>query len=359
MIYDVSHHNVLVIVGFLLSLPYTIKYVLKGSFVELRGFLLIVFCASLMNLITTDNGIGGSILFIGSCGITAFCINNLKSIQYLLIIVIVYVLWFLYTQIFINGVQVEDILESVHLSKNYPGCLLVMLCCFWGFIKYIHYRKLPLVLPIASTIMAFFLDGRSSLICLVLLTAFCLVFRNKKTFFITLPLALVIISILLPSIEELYSLSSLSTHGMETSRYKIWESYFHNLDFPSLLFGLETHNLPYLKDYEGNPHNSLLNFHYRMGLIGVITILYYLLKSWKIYLKNRLYVLLFFSVVLWTRMFTDSCLVSAMDFIVFSMLFYSYQLIRDKRLQQEFHNITGTNNKKIYIKVVYGLLSVL
>lgn len=321
---DVLHSNIYIVAGLVLSLPYTYKLIVGKEFKELSVFLLVVLIASFLNLITTNNGIGGSIIFIGSCSITAFCLKRLEYVQYAVLLLLLFLVWFLFNQIVINQQRVDDIFEQVGLSKNYPGCMLVMLCCFWGFIKYIYHKKLPLLLPIVSMIMAWFLDGRSSLACLAVISVFCLAARNKKHLIVSLIITIVLLYYLWPSLEVFYDLSSLNSKGLETDRLNIWNSYFDHLDFPSFLFGLETHDLPHLKDYSGNPHNSLLNFHFRMGLIGVITILIFLFKSWRLYIKEKQYVLLFFNVVLWARMFTDTCLVCGTDFIVYTMLFYPF-----------------------------------
>ncbi len=356
---DVIHQNILVVLGFLLILPYTIRHVLYGEHKELRTFMIIVLVASVLNLLTTNNGIGGSVIFIGSCGITAFCIDKQRESQFITVGLIAFMLWFLYTRIFIIGMRVDDIFEPYGLSKNYPGCLLVLLCCFWGFLKYNYYKKLPLILPIVSMIMAFFLDGRSSLVCLAILVLFCLAVRGGKYMFLTIAVTVAVLYYFWPTILTYYELSSLSSKGMDSDRYNIWSSYFNNLDFPSFLFGLETRDLPHLRDYGGNPHNSLLNFHYRMGIIGVVALVYYLAKSWCLLLKRHQFVLLFFSLVLWVRMFTDTCLVCATDFIVYSMLFFPF--IKYSRFSS-FENknyVINKNNDRQHLSLIDKILLIL
>ena len=350
------HQNYLVIAGFLLILPYLIKYVLRGNLVELKNFLIVVTVASILNLLTTDNGIGGTIIFVGSCGITAFCINRLKDIQLLIVLLLFYILWFLYSQIIILNIRVDDIFEPYGLSKNYPGCLLVMLCCFWGFAKYIYFKELPLLLPIVSMIMAYYLDGRASLICMVGMVLLCLSYRKKKYIIISATLVAVLLYTYWEYIVLFYDLSSVNSKGMETDRTNIWRSYFDNLDFSSFLFGLETKDLPYLKNYNGNPHNSFLNFHYRMGSIGVLAIVYYLCKSWKVLFDKKQFVPWVFVLILWIRMFTDTCLVSAMDFIPLTMIFYPISMMRETPIIPQ--SMPKRINYIIY-KVKNGLISIL
>lgn len=346
---DLLHINLFVAVGALLVVPYIIKYIIGGPFYELRMFMYIVFVASILNLLTTDNGIGGSIIFIGSCGITAYCLNNLRKVQFIVLIVGFFLLWYLYKQIFINNVRVDDIFEAYGVSKNYPGCLLVIITCFWGTCKYMHYRVLPFLFPILSVIMAFFLDGRASLICIAVILIFCVAFRYKKHLSISIFLTVGIIFYFWNDILVYYELSSLSSKGVDTLRYQLWESYFSNLDFTSLMFGLETKNLPYLRDFGGNPHNSLLNFHYRMGLLGVSCLIFYIIKGWWKLVKSNEYVILFFSVVLFVRNFTDTNLVAATDFITFTLIFYPYY---SKRINSISVLNEKTNNRKSIIKLI-------
>jgi hypothetical protein len=229
---------------------------------------------------------------------------------------------FLYYQMLVLETVNGDIFLDYGLSKNYPGSMLVIFNSLWAVWKYLHYKRMPLLLPILSTIMAFFLDGRSSLICMILITVLCFVDRGSK---LTISLMILIFTFLLINywgvITGFYELTSISSRGLETVRSDIWKAYFDYLDFSTLLFGLDTQNLPVLKEFGGNPHNSFFSFHRRMGLVGLCMLFYVLMKGFRALIKRRLYVVLYFNIVLLVRMFYDGMLMTAQDFFIFTLFF--------------------------------------
>lgn len=293
----------------------------KNNCKEIQTFSIIAFLSSLLNILATSYGIGGSIVFFVVCGITYSCLKNLKVFFTTTLILCLWLIAFLYYEMFVKGTINGDIFLQYGLSKNYPGSILVIFNCLWAVWKYLYYRKFPLILPILSTIMAFFLDGRSSLICMVLITIFCFVFRGKKLTVIMTVVFASLVYYFWGSIVDYYDLTSLASKGMETARSDIWKSYFNNLDFTSLIFGLDTQDLPVLREYSGNPHNSFLSYHRRMGLLGFGILLYYIYKELRVLIKRKMYMVLVFNAILFLRMFFDGMLVTAEDFFILVLVF--------------------------------------
>jgi hypothetical protein len=124
------------------------------------------------------------------------------------------------------------------------------------------------------------------------------------------------------SIVDYYELTSLASKGTDaSSRSVLWKSYFDHLDFISIFFGLDTQNLPYLIEKGGNPHNSFLSFHRRMGLLGFCVLLYYIIKEFRVLIKKKMFVVLVFNAILILRMFFDGMLVTAEDFFILTLFF--------------------------------------
>lgn len=293
---------------------------------DLKTFTILVFVGSVLNIIATSYGVGGSIVFLVVCGITYSCLKNLKVFFTTSLILGIWLVVFLYYQLLIIGTVNGDIFLDYGLSRNYPGSMLVIFNCLWAVWKYLRYGRLPLFFPILSTVMAFFLDGRSSLICMLLITVFCIIFRGRGrtkyiTTFLLAGLTLYFISYFWDLIIADYELTSLATKGFETSRTEIWSSYINHQDFISFLFGLDSDNLPILREVGGNPHNSFLSIHRRMGIIGLITLLYYMFKELIILIRKKQFVILFFNLVLIVRMFVDGMLTTAQDFFILTLFF--------------------------------------
>jgi hypothetical protein len=129
----------------------------KNNGKEIKTFSIVVFLSSLLNILATSYGIGGSIVFLVACGITFSCLRNLKVFFTTTLIICLWLIAFLYYQMLVIGTVNGDIFLQYGLSKNYPGSMLVIFNCLWAVWKYLYYRKLPFILPILSTIMAFFL----------------------------------------------------------------------------------------------------------------------------------------------------------------------------------------------------------
>lgn len=346
--YDVFHSIITLIIGTLLLIPYFIRYCTKEKVHPIIWYFFIcVTIGSFLNLITTENGIGGSIIFWGSYALALFTLNNLRLMQYIVLSIGFLLLYFLFFQIFIIGVRVDEIFEAVGLSRNYPGCLLVQISCFWGMAKYINYKVLPLLFPIAAVVFSFFLDGRSSLGIMIMVASFCLFFRSKKHFLyiagVSLALLLYYQSFLLESLET----TRLFKEGSDSIRYLMWESYIINLDFSSLFLGIETKHLPILRDYGGNPHNSFLNFHYRMGILGLLALIYLLIISLRNLWRSRQKEIAILIILLWARLYFDTSIISATDFIVFSMMFYPFHAQKMKQQLQQKNQNKIPNNKFI------------
>lgn len=352
-LYNMTSSSVFFAGGTLCALPSVIDlFKEKGG--ALKSFTLIVAFGSLLNMVVTSYGFGGTIIFIVNCGITYSCLKHLKVIFPLALVICLWLVAFLYYQMFVEGASPGDIFLEYGLSKNYPGSMLVIFNCLWAVWKYLHYHKMPLVLPILSTIMAFFLDGRSSLICMVLLTVFCFVFRGKKLTILMFVVFIGLLAYYWSSLVELYDLSTVSTRGLDTDRSIIWRAYFNNLDFSSILFGLDTDNLPILKEWYGNPHNSYLSFHRRMGLLGVIALFCYILKSFGVLIKKKYLVVVFMIFVLLVRMFFDGMLTTAEDFFILTVIFLPLSYKNDVYQIEKQLGEKGTNRiERLWDKIVF------
>ena len=311
--------------GTFFALPGLVGLFLKNKN-DLKTFAILVFIGSLFNILETSYGIGGSIVFLVVSGITYSCLKYLKVFFSTALIIGLWLVAFLYYQLLVLGTVNGDIFLDYGLSKNYPGSMLVIFNCLWAVWKYLRYGHLPLVFPILSTVMAYFLDGRSSLICMLLISVFCIIFRGSGrtkyiTAFILGGVTIYVISYFWGVIVAGYELTSLASKGFETIRTEIWKSYINHQDIISFLFGLDSDNLPVLKEVEGNPHNSFLSVHRRMGIIGLGVLLYYMFKELIVLIRRKQFVLLFFHLVLIVRMFVDGMLTTAQDFFILTLFF--------------------------------------
>lgn len=341
------------VAGTLFAIPGTIGLFSSKSN-SLKIFTVLVLIGSFLNMMTTSYGIGGSLIFLFTCGITFSCLKHLKLFFAISLILCIWLVVFLYYQMLVLGTVNGDIFLDYGLSKNYPGSMLVIFNCLWAAWKHMHYNKMPLLLPILSTIMAFFLDGRSSLICMVLITVFCFVVRGKKMTLVMLAVFIALLTHFWSDIMDYYEMSTVYTRGMETDRSIIWKAYFNNLDFSTVIFGLDTDHLPVIKEWGGNPHNSYLSFHRRMGIIGLGSLVFFLFKGFCETVKRKQVIVAFFFVVLLVRMFFDGMLTTAQDFFILTLIFIPLCYNCDEfRIEKQVEAKSDNKLEKLWDKFVF------
>lgn len=320
---EIFRSDIFIVIAFILIVPFLLIYVSEyGVNKSLLTFTVLVFIGSLLNLFVTLNGIGGTILFLTNICLSLYCLTHIKIAKYVAIIVLCYNFQFLCKNIFIDGTNPNHIYEQIGLSRNYPGMLLILWSCFWGFCKYLTEGKVSIVVPILSFILAFFLEGRSSLGILLFMSILSLCLRKKSSMFLLPLIGGGLMVAYWDVVLDIYSLTSFSENSLETSRYEIWRAYFEALDLISLLGGLELSEVPIIRSYDNNPHNAILNYHYRMGLLGVIALLSLIFKSVKRYIKAYAFIPLLYLLCIIARFMFDACINSTYDFILYSMLFY-------------------------------------
>lgn len=326
---EVFQGQLFIVLCFLLVLPYFISQWKSGRFKKKRTyvkpFMLLTLFGGLVNMPLTGYGIGGLLLTISMVGLSVFCIYNPKICLYISLFLLLYTLGFLYKSIFISNIELNAIYESLGFSKNYPGFLIVAYTVFYGLNKYRLYKRLPLLLPFVGVYFTYCLDGRSSFGIMILLSLFC-VFKNTGNTKINCLIMLLVVSVCLFFSDFLlgyYEMSRLS-EGVESSRSSIWSAYFKYMDFPGFFLGCDSAHFPIIKQYAGNPHNSFLNFHHRMGIIGFITLMYVIFASMKKYMKQKRWNIMILMLFLMARLFFDACIVSNHDYIFYTFLFLPF-----------------------------------
>lgn len=323
--------TIYIVLGFVLIIPFSVYFLNRcGVNKDLASFVLLVFLGSLFNLFVTKNGFGGILLFLTNVALALYCLINIRIIKYVALMVLCYNLLFLYNKLFIEMVNPNYIYENIGLSRNHPGMLLLLWSCFWGFTKYVTEKRVSIVLPILSCVLAFFLEGRSSLGILLFLSVISLCVMNRKSLFLIPILGLGLVFLYWDVIQELYMLTSFAENSLESSRYQIWNAYFEALTPISFLGGLDVSNVPLIRSYGNNPHNALLNFHYRMGLLGVIALTVLAIKSIRNYIRRSDYILLMYMSCVIVRFMFDACINTSYDFILYTMLLYPIILKKGK-----------------------------
>jgi len=110
--------------------------------------------------------------------------------------------------------------------------------------------------------------------------------------------------------------------GLDTPRWELWRIYWENLNFLNLIVGVDVTNLPMYNEFGGNPHNSFIKFHSRVGIGCFALLSLYFVSAYK-YLKKKNNYILWLIILLTMRAFFDSdILIGNFDFIFFIITFY-------------------------------------
>lgn len=326
-LYDyIPGNKYFLVLGSILSFPFLFKeLVLNYESRKLYAvFLLVCFLlGSILNLLSTKNGIGGSLVILGTFSVGLYCIYHLDKLRWFLFFIIIVNLCFIIRGLIETNGNANEIYEESGLSRNHPGFLLVLWISFYSFVLKFCNKKFDIILPVLVVVVSFFLEGRSSLAILLIISFVLLIDYNRNLSVFVGVLLLLLIILNWDNIMMLYELSSFESHGVESARFVIWPAYFSEMTLPGFVFGVDTMSIHEIAKWSGNPHNAFLNMHSRMGLLSVIAFFSVLFVSSKEYVKNKLYICLFFMYVVFARVFFDSELfISTYDFVAYCMLLY-------------------------------------
>jgi len=310
--------------GFILAIPYLFRYI---SHNKINYWLLLLLLSltfgSLINLLNTRNGIGGTLVVITTLSLSLFCLDNLRQMRFHIFMVLLYTLIFLATNIFIFKTDPNEIYLLQGYSRNHGGFLLILWVSFYGFVQYIMKSRVVLFWPLLAFFLSFFLVGRSSMGILLILCVLLLLKKSGKYAILSLTVILVLIFYFKNFFIDAYELTSFHRKSMDTQRYDIWYQYLHSIDGISFFLGADTMSIPLIASFDGNTHNSFLKLHSRTGIFGFIVVIYLLVVSSCKFIKNKKYIPLLFLLAVCSRIFFDNpCFVGPHDFVLYTMMLY-------------------------------------
>ena len=197
-------------------------------------------------------------------------------------------------------------LLNCRISKIQPNFILILLCFIFSVLLY----------------------GRSGILVSLGLVIIYLSFFVKK---ILLLLLFVLISLIIFSggltqaVAEIVSTTKFS-HGFESLRLTMLGEYFETMSLENFLLGRDVVGMPTVALFEGNSHNSFIQFNLNFGYNLVLLILLIILLSAFFICSDMFILLLFFMYIL--RLSLDVVLFSGgfTDFLFYLFVFYSIQM---------------------------------
>jgi len=324
---DILHSKEVVLVSAILSvLAFLFCFPMKDRkfFSESMLFILFLIIMSLINLFFTQNGIGGTLPLLGNL-LLAYIYLRVDNKKVTLWVILAYLITisFISYSLFVLKLPANDIYEG--LSRNHAGFAVVFWTIFLLFHLKVTYNRFPIIIPLIGLIISFSLFGRTSLIvsgALLLIVFFYNFKDNISMRIIVFTIFLVICYYLWLKFGSLLIEGTNFSEGLDTPRWKLWGIYFQNIDFINFFTGIDLNTLPMYNQFGGNPHNSFIKFHSRVGIGSIVFIFLFFISVFKYVIAKQFYIF-WLLILLTTRAFFDSdILIGNFDFIFFIITFY-------------------------------------
>ncbi|GAA4882754.1 hypothetical protein GCM10023311_01070 [Flaviramulus aquimarinus] len=324
---DILHSRSFMLAGALLSIMTFVFYFSmknKNYLSEAIFFILFLLITSLINLFFTQNNFGGSVTLLGNLFLSFiyFQIDNKKTTIWIIASYLITIIFISY-KLFVLEIHPNLLYEG--LSRNHAGFAVVFYTIFLLFHLKVTYNRFPILPPLIGVVLAFFLFGRTSLIVTFILLLVVLFYKfksNHKARIVAIFLFLGLCYYLWLKYGSLLSTETNLGEGLDTPRWELWRIYIESINFINIFTGVDVTELRMYDQFGGNPHNSFIKFHSRVGIGSFAFITLFFLSIFK-YLKTKQYYIFWLLILLTIRAFFDSDIfIGNFDFIFFIITFY-------------------------------------
>lgn len=279
-------------------------------------------------------------------GISLLLINyklNSRYVKFALLFICSYLIL-----LAVIGVQIEQYMRNLS-----PNNISIFLLCFLslyyisGYENMKKYKLFPAVVVLLITVWTTSRTGVAAVAALCVGLIFIKQednrYKVRNVFYSVVALGVFLI-ISLYIIETFLgsSYETLMNLGLDNgARENIWREYFALLGSPSsIIFGGHIKTNYYFINWNGNLHSSYLNLHARYGLLGLIFVLAYLIKTFLRLIKEKNYMFLIICIALLLRASLDEfCFNGLSDPILYYFIFGSYTQI---------NNCKESNRRSLY-----------
>lgn len=305
---------------FVISFPMTET----NYFSQAMLFIMFLMIMSLINLFFTDNGFGGSITLLGNLLLSYVYLRgkNKKMTIWIVIAYLITIISISY-KLFVLNLTPNELYAG--LSRNHAGFVVVFWTIFLLFHLKVSYNRILIILPLIGVLLSYFLIGRTSLIVSLLALFVVIFFKFKNNRIVRVLMIFLVCFIgwyLWLKFKAIVLEETNLAEGLDTPRWKLWSIYFENINPVNLFTGIDVTKLPMYDKFGGNPHNSFIKFHSRVG-IGSIAFICLFFISIYTYLKRKNNYIFWLLILLTIRACFDSdILVGNFDFIFFIITFY-------------------------------------
>lgn len=229
----------------------------------------------------------------------------------------------------------------VDASRNIVSTIVIFMQLLYSMSYFNYTKKLPIVTSLITLLICILSFGRTGVVLgfLIFLLSVYSNILNKSLVFKTSILGLImfIISILGYYQSVIFDIVVSKTNfeqGLDSPRTVMREEYLNQLNWSSILTGVDLSTLPSVVAFGINPHNSFIYGHY---LFGVLYLFYMLSLFWFLIMflfqiKNKIIPITLLLIYLIKAFFDKVALLDVGDVVFYFILFSIYfQSIENRR----------------------------
>ena len=229
---------------------------------------------------------------------------------------------------------ISESLDSVLVaSENFVSAFLLFNAVCVTVITYRQNNEIILFPSILCLIVSLMATGRTGIISsfIFLLGLIILKIQHVRKRFFRRAIYIFIVISLLSSVstilmiyENSEALARIRNRGFQDgARETIISNYLSNMDFTRIMIGYNYNENNVIHSYGDNPHNSFIKAHAHLGFMFFV-FLFYIGRSFFIYLNRKEYIYILSIIVLLIRGSTDIIFLNHFDFVVYMLVFPAY-----------------------------------
>jgi hypothetical protein len=302
---------------------YALVYFYKGNKLEIYPLVVSLFMVCFYFLIQSfqQSGIFGFInilmAMILGVGVSKGFVSS-RHIAYLINFFLVICLWNAW-EAFNFGISLLKISNNIafNSSRNLISIHIIFLTTLYYFIARNDKRNISIYPALICFIVTILAGGRSGILSSAILLS--VVFLYSGNGILIFRVIIILSAISLAAFNYTASLLDFITVATSDIRFSFIADYFSNYNISYLVTGFDVKNAQFLSEFNGNPHNSYVNFLSAFGLGAILFLLVTIFSSFLFILKKDYFPVLILAPFM-IRMFTDTGLFMS----IYDILFYVY-----------------------------------
>lgn len=229
-------------------------------------------------------------------------------------------------------------------SRNLISVVLLYMSLIIYFQEMVQKKKFHLFPAIITLLLSIWAVGRSGIICSLFLFVIISSFKYKQIpisrkilyiSFVFFPLIYLLV-VNMDSIDLFIRFQERGVSYNEDERSIMLYMYLSHINLITFFFGYDYFSDNSFAIWDFNVHNSFISFHSLWGIGAILMILLLIKHLWL--LKDTNLILVFFIGLFLLRAFSDGIAFNGMyDFVLVSMILYSYSDEKQERLQNRLY----------------------